>query len=96
MRKSVQTVQEEEVNTASSSWGIWVRRRALVPGPEGLARMRGSDGEAWGLVSSPLCVSARVRDEKRRQPRSRRGHCALKTVDRSGWCKGGVSPRGSS
>ena len=50
-------MQEEEVNTASCSWGVWVRRRALVPGPEGLTRLGGSDREAWGLVIRPLCVS---------------------------------------
>ena len=30
-----------------------------MPGPEGLARLGGSDGEAWGLVTRPLCVSER-------------------------------------
>ena len=48
-------MEEEEVDTASCSWGLWVMRRALVWGPEGLAQLGGSDGEAWGLVTSPVC-----------------------------------------
>ena len=35
--------------------GAWTR---------GLARLRGSDGEAWGLVTSPLCVSENERREE--------------------------------
>ena len=66
--------------------GAWTR---------GLARLGGSDGEAWGLVTSPLW-SVRVRDETRKQPQGGRGRCALKRVGRSGWCEGGVSPGGSS
>ena len=48
---------------------------------------------AWSPVP---CVSVRVRDEKRKQPRGRRSRCALKTVGHSGRCEGGVSPGGSS
>ena len=57
-------MEEEEVDTTSCSWGVWVMRRALVWGPEGLARLGGSDGEAWSLVTSPLCVTESERREE--------------------------------
>lgn len=46
----------------------------------------GSEGEAWSPVP---CVSARERAEKRRQPRGRTGHCALKMGGCSGWAREG-------
>lgn len=33
------------------------KEEALVPGPKGLAPLGCSDGEGWGLVTSPLCFS---------------------------------------
>ena len=66
--------------------GAWTR---------GLARLGGSDGEAWGLVTSPVCVSENERREEEAAA-GRRSRCALKTVGHSGWCEGGVSPGGSS
>ena len=76
-------MEEEEVDTASCSWGVWIWRDVLVPGPEAW--------HGWGVQMvkpgawSPVpCVSVRVRDEKRKQPRGRRSRCALKTVGHSG------------
>ena len=83
------------MDTASCPWGFLGNEE--VPGAQtrGLARLWGSDGKpgAWSPVP---CVSVRVRDEKRKQPQGGRGLCALKTVGRSSWCEGGVSPGGSS
>lgn len=51
-------------------------------------------GEAWGLVAVP-CVSVSVRDEKRKQPRGRRGRCALDSGPQR-LVEEGVFPGGSS
>ena len=88
-------MREEEVDTASCSWGFGVMRRALVPGPEAWHGW-GVQMEKPGAWSPVPCVSVRVRDEKRKQPWGRRSRCALKTVGHSGWCEGGVSAGGSS
>ena len=88
-------MEEEEVDTASCSWGFLGNEEGPDARSQGLAQLGGSVGEAWGLVPSPQCV-VRVRDKKRKQPWGRRGRCALKTVAHSGQCKGGVSPGGSS
>ena len=82
------------MDMASCSWGF-LGNEGPGARTRGLAWLGGSDGEAWGLVTSP-CVSVRVRDKKRKQLWGRRGRCALKTVGHSGWCEGGVSPGGSS
>ena len=82
------------MDTASCSWGGWIRRDALVPVPKAWHGW-GIQMEKPGAWSPVPCVSVRMRDEKRKQPRGGRGRCALKTVGRSGWCKGGVSPGGS-
>ena len=67
----------------SCSWGFLGKEEGPGARTRGLAWLGGSDGEAWGLVTSPLCVS-----ESERREEEAMGH--------SGWCEGGVSPGGSS
>ena len=71
------------MDTASSSWGFLGNEEGPGARTRGLTQLGASDGEAWGLVTSPLCVS-----ESERREEEAMGH--------SGWCEGGVSPGGSS
>ena len=45
------------MDTASCSWGFLGNEEGPGARSQGLAQFEGSDGEAWGLVTSALCVS---------------------------------------
>ena len=45
------------MDTATCSWGFFDDEEGPGARTRGLAQLGGSDGEAWGLVTSPLCVS---------------------------------------
>ena len=49
---------------ASCSWGFWDNEEGPGARTRGLAWLGGSDGETWGLVTSPLCVSECERQEE--------------------------------
>ena len=49
---------------ASCSWGFWGNEEGPGARTRGLAWLGGSDGETWGLVTSPLCVSECERQEE--------------------------------
>ena len=45
------------MDTASSSWGFLGNEEGPGARTRGLTQLGASDGEAWGLVTSPVCVS---------------------------------------
>ena len=49
---------------ASCSWGFLGNEEGPGARTRGLAWLGGSDGETWGLVTSPLCVSECERQEE--------------------------------
>jgi len=52
------------VDTASSSWGFLGNEEGPGARNRGLTQLGASDGEAWGLVTSPVCVSESERREE--------------------------------
>ena len=46
------------MDTASCSWGFLGNEEGPGARTQGLTQLGGSDGEAWGLVTSPLCPEA--------------------------------------
>ena len=49
------------MDTASSSWGFLGNEEGPGARNGGLTQLGASDGEAWGLVTCPVCVSASER-----------------------------------
>ena len=52
------------MDTASSSWGFLGNEEGPGARNRGLTQLGASDGEAWGLVTSPVCVSESERREE--------------------------------
>ena len=52
------------MDTASSSWGFLGNEEGPGARTRGLTQLGASDGEAWGLVTSPVCVSESERQEE--------------------------------
>ena len=52
------------MDMASCSWGFLGNEVGPGARTRGLAGLGGSDGEAWGLVTSPPCVSECKRREE--------------------------------
>lgn len=52
------------MDTSSSSWGFLGNEEGPGARNRGLTQLGASDGEAWGLVTSPVCVSESERREE--------------------------------
>ena len=52
------------MDTASSAWGFLGHEEGPGARNRGLTQLGASDGEAWGLVTSPVCVSESERREE--------------------------------